>query len=98
MIFGSTSNDVGGEICSIYELLTNAAKEIPTTTVIANGDSPLFNSTELPNPRQYFGFNHEADHDSEVLRLLSDLVLSTDIHSESTLYPPNSSSPKTMGF
>ena len=54
-----------GEIYSIYELMTNAAKEVPTATVIANGDSPLFNSTELPNPRQYFGFNHEADHDVE---------------------------------
>lgn len=52
-----------GEIYSIYELMTNAAKEVPNATVIANGDSPLFNSTELPNPRLFFGFNHEENHE-----------------------------------
>ena len=50
-----------GEIYTIYQLMTDAAKQIPAATVIANGDSPLFNSVELPNPRQYFGFNHQED-------------------------------------
>lgn len=54
-----------GEIYSIYQLMTDAAKEAPEATVIANGDSPLFNSTELPNPRVFFGFNHEKDHSVE---------------------------------
>lgn len=52
-----------GEIYTIYDLMTSAAKAIPTATVIANGDSSLFNSVDLPNPRRYFGFDHEADHE-----------------------------------
>lgn len=52
-----------GEIYTIYQLMTDAAKQVPNATVIANGDSPLFNSTELPNPRQYFGFNHLEDQE-----------------------------------
>ncbi|MBF6979130.1 Mur ligase family protein [Aerococcaceae bacterium zg-BR22] len=52
-----------GEIYSIYQLMTDAAKQAPEATIIANGDSPLFNSIELPNPRIYFGFDHESDHD-----------------------------------
>lgn len=51
-----------GEIYTIYKLMTDAALACPQATVIANGDSPLFNSIDLPNPRLYFGFNHEADH------------------------------------
>lgn len=50
-----------GEIYSIYKLMTDAAKSAPQATVIANGDSPLFNSIDLPNPRLYFGFNHQTD-------------------------------------
>lgn len=52
-----------GEIYSIYKLMTDAAKEAPNATIIANGDSPLFNSVDLPNPKQYFGFDYEKDHD-----------------------------------
>ncbi|MDO4432898.1 MAG: Mur ligase family protein [Aerococcaceae bacterium] len=52
-----------GEIYTIYQLMTDAAKKVPNATVIANGDSPMFNSVELPNPRQFFGFNHEAPHE-----------------------------------
>lgn len=52
-----------GEIYTIYELMTNAAKMVPEATVISNGDSPLFNSIELPNPRLFFGFDHQADHE-----------------------------------
>ena len=52
-----------GEIYTIYQLMTDAAKMAPHATIIANGDSPLFNSIDLPNPRQYFGFDHEADHE-----------------------------------
>ena len=52
-----------GEIYTIYQLMTDAAQLAPTAKIIANGDSPLFNSVTLPNPRVYFGFDHEADHD-----------------------------------
>lgn len=54
-----------GEIYSIYELMADAAKAVPNATVLANADSPLFNSMELPNPRKYFGFDHKVDHDVE---------------------------------
>ena len=40
-----------GEIYTIYKLMADAAKQVPEATVIANGDSPLFNSVALPNPR-----------------------------------------------
>lgn len=52
-----------GEIYSIYKLMTDAAKMTPTATILANGDSPLFQSTELPNPTKYFGFDHEEPLD-----------------------------------
>ena len=52
-----------GEIYTIYKLMADAAKQVPEATVIANGDSPLFNSVALPNPRVYFGFDHEEDHE-----------------------------------
>ncbi|WP_124057519.1 Mur ligase family protein [Vaginisenegalia massiliensis] len=52
-----------GEIYSIYRLMADAAKQAPEATVIANGDSPIFNSIELPNPCQYFGFDHQADQE-----------------------------------
>lgn len=52
-----------GEIYSIYKLMADAAKMTPTATVLANGDSPIFQSVELPNPKKYFGFDHEEPHD-----------------------------------
>lgn len=48
-----------GEIYNIYQLMTDAAKSWPAATVIANGDSPLFQSVKLPNPQLFFGFNHQ---------------------------------------
>lgn len=52
-----------GEIYTIYQLMADAAMEAPEATVISNGDSPLLNSIELPNPRLYFGFDHQEDGD-----------------------------------
>lgn len=49
-----------GEIYNIYQLMTDAAKSWPSATVIANGDSPLFQSVDLPNPQVFFGFDHEV--------------------------------------
>lgn len=46
-----------GSTDKIYELLTDAAKEVPDATIIANGDLPLFNSQKLDNPVKYFGFD-----------------------------------------
>lgn len=54
-----------GEIYSIYELMADAAKAVPTATVLANADSPLFNSLTLPNERLFFGFDHQADQEVE---------------------------------
>lgn len=54
-----------GEIYSIYELMADAAKAVPSATVLANADSPLFNSLDLPNERLYFGFDHQEDHSVE---------------------------------
>lgn len=47
----------------VYEMLVAAAREVPEATVIANGDLPIFNSVDLPNPRQYFGFDLEKPMD-----------------------------------
>lgn len=54
-----------GEIYSIYELMADAAKAVPTATVLANADSPLFNSITLPNKQMFFGFDHQVDHEVE---------------------------------
>ena len=54
-----------GEIYSIYELMADAAKAVPTATVLANADSPLFNSLALPNKQLFFGFDHQTDADVE---------------------------------
>lgn len=48
-----------GEVHSIYQLMADAAIAVPSATVLANGDSPMFNSLPLPNEKLYFGFDHE---------------------------------------
>lgn len=48
-----------GEIYSIYQLMADAAMAVPSATVLANGDLPMFNSIELPNKQLFFGFSHE---------------------------------------
>lgn len=52
-----------GEIDTIYQLIADAAFEAPEATVITNADSPILNSIKLPNPRLYYGFNHEDNQD-----------------------------------
>ncbi len=54
-----------GEIYTIYELMADAAKAVPTATVLANADSPLFNSIKLPNKQLFFGFDHQTDAEVE---------------------------------
>lgn len=48
-----------GEIYTTYQMIVDGAAKAPTATILANGDSPLFNSTPLGNPVQYYGFATE---------------------------------------
>ncbi|MDE1548874.1 Mur ligase family protein [Jeotgalibaca caeni] len=50
-----------GEIYTIYQKMVDGAALAPEAIVMANGDSPIFNSKDLVNPQVYFGFNHEDD-------------------------------------
>ena len=54
-----------GEIYTTYQLIVDGAKKAPDATIIMNGDLPIFNSVETINPRQYYGFNHVADYETE---------------------------------
>ena len=49
-----------GEIYTTYQMILDAIQKAPNATVLVNGDSPIFNSTNLPNPIHYYGF--EGDH------------------------------------
>ena len=50
-----------GEIYTTYQKILNGVKLAPNATIIANGDMPIFNSVDLPNPIIYFGFNNQPD-------------------------------------
>lgn len=50
-----------GEIYSTYQMILDGVKKAPQATILANGDSPIFNSVATINPRVYYGFNHQAD-------------------------------------
>ncbi|MGF3195324.1 MurT ligase domain-containing protein [Facklamia sp. P13055] len=50
-----------GELHTIFDLLKNAAKSVPTAKIIANGDLPMFNSLEIENEKIFFGFDHQKD-------------------------------------
>lgn len=50
-----------GTTDKIYDLLTDAAREVPDAAIIANGDLPLFNSVDLPNPQKFFGFDTDIN-------------------------------------
>ncbi|MBP7086064.1 MAG: Mur ligase family protein [Enterococcus sp.] len=52
-----------GEIYTTYQMILDGAAQAPEATILANGDSPIFNSKDTPNPRIYYGFNHQADHE-----------------------------------
>lgn len=45
----------------IYDLLADAAREVPDAAIIANGDLPLFNSQTLPNEQKFFGFDTDIE-------------------------------------
>lgn len=50
-----------GEIYTTYQYMLDGAAFAPSATILANGDAPIFNSVETPNPREYFGFNNTED-------------------------------------
>lgn len=45
-----------GEIYTTYQMMLDGAAKAPQATILANGDSPLFNSTTTVNPVRYYGF------------------------------------------
>lgn len=52
-----------GEIYTTYQLIVDGAAKSPEATILANGDSPIFNSLETINPRKYYGFDHKDDEE-----------------------------------
>lgn len=54
-----------GEIYTTYQMILDGAAKAPKATILANGDSPLFNSKEVVNPVRFYGFDTEK-HDPEL--------------------------------
>lgn len=52
-----------GEIYTTYQKILDGVALAPQATIIANGDSPIFHSKDLPNPIQYYGFDNQPDGD-----------------------------------
>lgn len=52
-----------GEIYTTYQLIVDGAKNAPQAKILANGDSPIFNSLETVNERIYYGFDHQEDQE-----------------------------------
>lgn len=48
-----------GEIYTTYDFILKGAEKAPQATILANGDSPLFNSKRVVNPVQFYGFDTE---------------------------------------
>lgn len=48
-----------GEIYTTYQMILDGAANAPQATILANGDSPLFNSKEVVNPVKFYGFDTE---------------------------------------
>ncbi len=46
-----------GEIYTTYQMILDGAAKAPQATILANGDSPLFNSKKVVNPMRYYGFD-----------------------------------------
>ena len=52
-----------GEIYTTYQKILDGVALAPNATIIANGDSPIFHSKELPNPMDYYGFDVQPEQD-----------------------------------
>lgn len=69
-----------GEIYTIYDKMVEGAALAPEAVIIANGDSPIFNSRKLVNQSIYFGFNHTDDGET-MAHYNTDGVLCPNCHS-----------------
>lgn len=69
-----------GEIYTIYDKMVEGAALAPEAIILANGDSPIFNSRKLANQSIYFGFNHTADGET-MAHYNTDGVLCPNCHS-----------------
>jgi UDP-N-acetylmuramyl tripeptide synthase len=63
-----------GEIYTTYQMILDGAANVPQATILANGDSPLFNSKKTVNPVKYFGFATEK-HEPELAHYNTEGVL-----------------------
>ncbi|WP_424684854.1 MurT ligase domain-containing protein [Enterococcus sp.] len=68
-----------GEIYTTYRLIIEGAAKAPAATILANGDSPIFNSLATVNPRKYYGFDHQPDHE-QMAHYNTDGVLCPECH------------------
>ena len=55
-----------GEIYTTYGEMVKGASFAQEAMIIANGDLPIFNSGDLANPIQFYGFNHIEDGEFSV--------------------------------
>lgn len=52
-----------GEIYTTYQMIVDGAAKAPEAKILANGDSPIFNSLDTVNERIYYGFDHKKDEE-----------------------------------
>ena len=55
-----------GEIYTTYGEMVKGASFAQEAMIIANGDLPIFNSGDITNPVQFYGFNHIEDGEFSV--------------------------------
>ncbi|KRN89016.1 Mur ligase family protein [Ligilactobacillus ceti] len=55
-----------GEIYTTNNLILEGIKKAPQATIIANGDTPLFNNLNLPNPVLYYGFDYQEEKETTI--------------------------------
>lgn len=63
-----------GEIYTTYDMILKGAANAPKATIIANGDSPIFNSKKLINPVQFYGFETDK-HDPKLTHYNTEGIL-----------------------
>lgn len=69
-----------GEIYTTYQMIVDGAAKAPQATILANGDSPLFNSTTVKNPVQYYGFATK-EHEPRLAHYNTEGILCPHCHS-----------------
>lgn len=68
-----------GEIYTTYQMILDGVAKAPSATILANGDSPLFHSTNLPNPVRYYGFATE-EHEPRLAHYNTEGILCPHCH------------------